>query len=150
MWRKRRKTLLVISGILYLAFGILAFFDIPGGHDQHHHTFAHNLTHLILGLVLLGITLKTRPATRQKLCFVVASLYFVIGLLGIVSGSHASLQIIPGIVEFHAGDYAVHLATGLFFLALGCFKRSDRRPPPPAKPHVPEPNLVTNSKQSLR
>ena len=124
-WRKPRKTILVASGVLYVVFGVLAFFNLPGGHADHHHTLAHNLTHIVLGLILLGITLRARPSTRQSLCFVFAGSYFVIGICGIFAGHHAMLSLIPGIVEFHAGDYGVHLATGLFFLALGFFRRSD-------------------------
>lgn len=129
MWRKRRKGVLVVAGMLYVMFGALAFFDIPGGHDEHHHTFAHNLTHIVLGLVLMGVTLKTSAAARQGLCFGFAAVYFLIGAIGLSAGRHVTLQIVPGLIEFHAGDYAVHLATGLFFLALSFFKRSSERAP---------------------
>jgi hypothetical protein len=108
-------------------FGILAFFNIPGGHDKHHHTFAHNLTHIVLGLILLGVTVSSRSAARQKLCLVFAFGYFVISFLGAIIGTHSTVVIVPGLIEFHAGDYTVHLATGLFFAALSLFKRSDQR-----------------------
>jgi cytochrome bd-type quinol oxidase subunit 2 len=130
MWRKRRKTVLVAVSLLYVLFGILAFFNIPGGHDEHHHSFAHNLTHIILGLVLFGVTVRFPPAVRQKLCVAFAFAYFIISFLGAIIGKQATLVIIPGLVEFHAGDYTVHLATGLLFAALGLLKRSDQRPVP--------------------
>lgn len=129
MWQKRRKTILVIAGMLYVLFGILAFFDLPGGHDDHHHTFAHNLTHIVLGLILFGVALGSRPAVRQKLCLVFAFGYFIISFLGAVIGPHATLVIVPNLIEFHAGDYTVHLATGLFFAALSLFKPSQRSIP---------------------
>src|SRR5918992_661263 len=130
VWRKRRKTVLLIASVLYVVFGILAFFNIPGGHDEHHHTFAHNLTHIVLGLVLFGGTVRFRPAVRQKLCVAFTISYFIISFLGAIIGKHAMLVLIPGVIEFHAGDYTVHLATGLFFAALGLLKRSDERPLP--------------------
>lgn len=126
MWRKRRKIALVIAGTLYVIFGVLAFFNIPGGHDEHHHTFAHNLTHIVLGLVLFGVAMRSGPGIRQKLCLVFAFGYFAISFLGAIIGKHASLVIVPKVIEFHAGDYPVHLATGLFFAALSLFKRSDQ------------------------
>src|SRR5215207_8582333 len=86
VWRKRRKTVLVVASILYVAFGILAFFDIPGGHDDHHHTFAHNLTHIVLGLVLFGVAMRSRPVIRQKLCLAFAIGYLVISFLGLFIG----------------------------------------------------------------
>lgn len=121
---------MVVAGFLYVVFGILAFFNIPGGHDEHHHTFAHNLTHIILGLVLFGVAVRSRPAVRQKLCVAFAIGYFLISFLGAIIGKHATLVLLPGFVEFHAGDYTVHLATGLFFAALSIVKRSDQRPLP--------------------
>jgi peptidoglycan/LPS O-acetylase OafA/YrhL len=127
MWRKRRKTLLVAAGTLYVLFGVLAFFNIPGGHDQHHHTFAHNLTHILLGILLVTVALRSRPVVRQTLCFIFAACYFLISFVGVIEGEHTMLVIVPKVIEFHAGDYGVHLATGLFFLALGAFKRSDER-----------------------
>ena len=127
MWQKRRKTILASAGALYVVFGILAFFNIPGGHDEHHHTFAHNLTHIVLGVILLGVAAGSRPAVRQKLCLVFGFGYFVISFVGAIIGKHATLVIIPGLIEFHASDYTVHLATGLFFAALSLFKRSDER-----------------------
>lgn len=118
--------MLILSGILYVVFGVLAFFNVPGGHGEHHHTFAHNLTHIVLGLTLLGLTFAFRPAWRQSLCFVFAGSYFVIGLCGALLGEqHATLRIIPGFIEFHSEDYLVHLGTGVFFLILGLLRRSD-------------------------
>ena len=128
VWRKRRKTVLVVASILYVVFGILAFFNIPGGHDEHHHTFAHNLTHIILGLVLFGVAVRSRPIIRQKLCVGFAIGYFIISFVGAIVAKHAMLIIIPRLIEFHAGDYTVHLSTGLFFAGLCLFKRSDERP----------------------
>ena len=127
MWRKPRKTILVAAGLLYVLFGLLAFFDIPGGHGDHHHTLAHNLTHITIGVALLVVTLRSRPTIRQGLCFAFAAAYAVIALTGMLAGKDGTLPIFPGLIEFHAGDYGVHFATGLFFLALGFLKRSDRR-----------------------
>ena len=127
MWQKRRKTLLIVSGTLYVVFGVLAFFNVPGGHDKHHHTFAHNLTHIVLGILLVVIAMRSRPAVRQKLCFIFAAGYFLISFVRAVVGEHTTLVIIPEVIEFHAGDYSVHFATALFFLALGVFRRSDER-----------------------
>ena len=102
MWQKRRKTLLIIAGVLYVIFGILAFFNIPGGHEAEHHTFADNLTHIILGVTLLLITLLCPAPARQILCFAFAMLYCVIGLYGTFQGKSAMFKIVPGLVEFHA------------------------------------------------
>jgi hypothetical protein len=126
VWKRKRKAVLIAAGILYLVFGLLAFFDIPGGHEEHHHTFAHNLTHILLGLVLLFFTTKTNPRVRKALCFFFAAAYSAIGLAGAFMSKAATLKVLPGIIEFHAGDYGVHLATAFFFFVLGTLKRSDK------------------------
>ena len=125
MWRKYRKTLMSFAGALYILFGILAFFGIPGGHEDHHHTFAHNITHIVLGALLLIFTWSLHAASRQVLCFVFAFGYFLIALIGALAGKHSTLPVIPGFIEFHAGDYGVHFATGIVFLTLGLLRCSD-------------------------
>jgi hypothetical protein len=122
---KKRKKLLVVAGVLYVLFGVLAFFNIPGGHDEHHHTFAHNVTHILLGILLVAAALLWPPKTRRTLCFCFAAGYTLIGMAGATLGKSATLVLLPGLVEFHAGDYGVHLATAFFFLVLGIFRRSD-------------------------
>jgi hypothetical protein len=129
---KKRKVALIVAGGLYVIFGILAFFGIPGGHEEHHHTFAHNLTHIVLGLVLLSVTLKVSSRARQWLCFSFAVGYWVIGACGALIPKTATLAIVPGIIEFHAQDYGVHFATGCFFLVLALFPA--RKPSRPFEP----------------
>jgi peptidoglycan/LPS O-acetylase OafA/YrhL len=125
MVRRKRKILLIAAGVLYIAFGILAFFDIPGGHDEHHHSTAHNLTHLILGALLLVVALRSPARVRQYLCLGLAAGYIVIGWIGLRTGHTATVALLPGLIEFHAGDYTVHLATAFVFLVLGVLRRSD-------------------------
>lgn len=127
MWRKKRKTLLLVAGGLYALFGILAFFNIPGGHDEHHHTFAHNITHIVLGVFLLLMAARTSASTRQIVCFSFTAAYLVIGAAGLLSPKSVTLTVLPGLIEFHAGDYGVHLATAFFFFVLGALKPSDQR-----------------------
>jgi hypothetical protein len=130
MVRKKRKVALILTGVLYVVFGVLAFFNIPGGHDEHHHTFAHNLTHIVLGAILLGITLQCPSRTRQLLCFTFAVGYWIVGACGALMSKTATLPIVPGVIEFHAGDYAVHLATGCLFFALALFPAAERATSP--------------------
>jgi hypothetical protein len=128
MVHKKRKKLLIVAALLYLLFGVLAFFNIPGGHGEHHHTFAHNLTHIVLGMLLLWITFRFSPSGRQAACLILAASYVFLGAYGASLGETFTIAIIPEVVEFHAGDYAVHLATGMLFLGLGTLKRSNQPP----------------------
>lgn len=118
------------AGVLYILFGIMAFCGIPGGHEDHHHTFAHNLTHIVLGSALLVFTFCCRAAMRKIVCFSFGAGYFAIAIIGAMMGAPSSLPLLPGVLEFHAGDYLVHFATGVVFVGLGLIRRSDSRPLP--------------------
>ena len=61
-----RKTVLVIFGALFIAFGVGAFFGVPGGHDVLHHTVAHNLTHIITGVLVLYAAMTGDSGTRRS------------------------------------------------------------------------------------
>jgi hypothetical protein len=117
-----RKTLLIICGVLFTAFGISAFFGVPGGHDESHHTVGHNLTHIIAGLLVLDVALVSSARGRRGFCFVFGAVYLLIGMFGVFSGRD-SLRIVPGVLEFHLEDDWIQIATGLLFVALGFLKR---------------------------
>jgi hypothetical protein len=122
-----RKALLLIFGALFIAFGIGAFFGVPGGHDASHHTVGHNLTHIIAGLLVLDVALVGSTGTRRSFCFVFGAVYLAIGLLGVFT-VRDSLRIVPGVIEFHLEDDWIQIATGLLFIALGLLKKVPARP----------------------
>ncbi|HMJ91227.1 MAG TPA: DUF4383 domain-containing protein, partial [Candidatus Acidoferrum sp.] len=123
-----RKGLLVLFGALFIAFGIAAFFGVPGGHDASHHTVGHNLTHIIAGIAVLAVAIAGTSGTRRWFCFAFGAMYLAIGLFG-VFGVSDSLRIIPGVLEFHLEDDRIQLATGLLFVALGLLKKVPRTTP---------------------
>src|SRR5688572_18924449 len=98
-----RKTLLIIFGALFIAFGISAFFGVPGGHDTSHHTLGHNLTHIVAGLAVLYAAFIGSSGTRRSFCFVFGAIYLAIGLFGVFS-VRDSLRLVPGLIEFHLED----------------------------------------------
>jgi hypothetical protein len=123
-----RKILLIIFGLLFIAFGIGAFFGVPGGHDGEHHRVAHNLTHIIAGVIVLYVALVGNSGTRRSFCFTFGLIYLAIGLFGVFSVQD-SLRVVPGLIEFHLEDDWVQMATGALFIALGLLKRGPSRYP---------------------
>jgi hypothetical protein len=117
-----RRVLLLTFGVLFIAFGVGAFFGVPGGHDASHHTVGHNLTHIIAGLLVLDVALAGSSATRRSFCFIFGALYLTIGIIGVFS-VRDSLRVIPGLVEFHLEDDWVQIGTGLLFVTIGLFKK---------------------------
>jgi hypothetical protein len=121
-----RRTLLLILGALFIAFGIGAFFGFPGAHDGDHHRVAHNLTHIIAGILILYVALVGSSGARRSFCFTFGLVYFAIGLAGVFSVKD-SLRLVPGLIEFHLEDNWVQMATGALFIALGFLKRLPAR-----------------------
>ena len=117
-----RKGLLILFGLLFMAFGVSAFFGVPGAHESSHHTIGHNLTHIIAGLLVLDIALVGTANGRRGFCFVFGAMYLLIGMFGIFS-ERDSLRIIPGLIEFHLEDNWVQIVTGLLFVGLGLLKK---------------------------
>jgi ABC-type transport system involved in multi-copper enzyme maturation permease subunit len=117
-----RKLALILSGLLFIAFGIGAFFGVPGGHDASHHTPGHNLTHILAGLLVLSIAFAGGSGTRRSFCFAFGAIYLAIGIFGIFS-VRDSLRLVPGLIEFHLEDDWVQIGTGLLFAALGLLKK---------------------------
>ena len=109
-------------------FGIGAFVGVPGSHDAEHHRLAHNLTHIIAGLVILYVAIVGGSAARRSFCFAFGAIYLGIGLLGVFS-IRDSLRIVPGLIEFHLEDDWIQMATGALFIALGLLKKVPSRYP---------------------
>src|SRR4051812_24489386 len=121
-----RKALLVLFGALFIAFGVGAFFGVPGRHDASHHTIGHNLTHIIAGIAVLAVALAGTSDSRRWFCFAFGAMYLVIGFFGMFS-VRDSLRIIPGMIEFHLEDDWVQIGTGLLFIVLGLLKKVPER-----------------------
>jgi hypothetical protein len=122
-----RKGLLVLFGVLFIAFGISAFFGVPGAHDSDHHTIGHNLTHIVAGLLILDVALVGSAATRRGFCFIFGAVYLLIGVFGVFS-VRDSLRIVPGLVEFHLEDNWIQMLTGCLFIVLGLLKKVPAQP----------------------
>ena len=119
--------MLVIFGALFIAFGVGAFFGVPGAHEASHHTIGHNITHIVAGVLVLNIALAGTPGARRHFCFMFGAIYLGIGFFGLFS-VRDSLRLIPGVIEFHLEDDWVQLATGLLFVALGLLKKAPEQP----------------------
>jgi ABC-type transport system involved in multi-copper enzyme maturation permease subunit len=119
--RHFRKALLVVCGILFVAFGVGAFFGLPGGHDASHHTIGHNMTHILAGLVVLAVAWAGSASVRRWFSFAFGAVYIAIGIFGFYSALD-SLRILPGLIEFHLEDTWILIGTGMLFTFLGLLR----------------------------
>jgi hypothetical protein len=131
-WRMKRqhvrRTLLILFGALFILFGIGAFVGVPGSHDAGHHRLAHNLTHIIAGVMIVYVALVGGSGTRRSFCFAFGAVYLAIGLFGVFS-TLDSLRIVPGLIEFHLEDDWIQMVTGALFIVLGLLKKVPSRYP---------------------
>jgi hypothetical protein len=116
-----RRSILFLFGFLFIAFGVGAFFGVPGGHDAGHHRIGHNVTHLFAGAVTLWVAFAGTSASRCRFCLAFGLAYLCLGLSGVFS-EQENLRLIPGLLEFHLEDYWVQLTTAVLFLALSLFR----------------------------
>jgi hypothetical protein len=71
---------------------------------------------------LSALILRFPAPVRQVLCFAFALVYCVIGVYGTFIGESAMFKIVPGVVEFHAGDYTNPIAGLPLSISAFCFQ----------------------------
>lgn len=120
------KTIAVWFGVVFIAVGILGFWDpvVPG--DQLFGLFAvgplHNWVHLITGLVALVAGLSSTRASRTFFQ-VFGIVYAVVAVLGFFYGNSPLL----GIMAHDWADAWLHVAIAVFALYFGYGYRARRK-----------------------
>ena len=109
------KTAAIVIGVIFLAVGILGFFPNPlvSPTGLFAVNTAHNLVHIVSGLVLLaGAYAGLGAALALKIVGVV---YAIVAILGLVSGGNMVL----GVIAMNAADHWLHVALAVVILAAG-------------------------------
>ena len=108
-----------ILGVIFLLVGILGFVmpDLLGAHLS----LAHNIIHIVSGLLALYIGLKGSAGAAKTFCLVFGLVYLLLGIAGFVAGQGADymLTILPDQLMLGKIDHAIHLLLGILFLAGG-------------------------------
>jgi hypothetical protein len=112
------RTIAFIFGILFLIGGILGFMPAYAPNGMLVGCFyvnpAHNLIHLITGIIFLVVACKGLCAT--KIFFkIFGIIYVIVALLGLYYGD----QPILGIIANNSADVGLHFVTGIIALLLG-------------------------------
>ena len=109
------KTAAIVLGVVFLAVGILGFIDNPLVSPTGLFAVnpAHNLVHIVSGLVLLaGAYTALGAATSLKIIGVV---YAAVAVLGLVTSGNMLL----GVILMNAADHWLHVALAVVILAAG-------------------------------
>lgn len=109
------KTAAIVLGVVFLAVGILGFFPNPlvSPTGLFVVNTAHNLVHLIAGVVLLAGAYSALGASLALK--IVGVVYALVAILGLVTGGNLLL----GIVAVNPADHWLHVALAVVVLAAG-------------------------------
>ncbi len=110
------KTAALVIGVVFLAVGILGFFPNPlvSPTGLFAVNTAHNLVHIVSGLVLLaGVYTGLGASLALK---IVGIVYAIVAVLGLVSGGGTMLL---GVIAMNGADHWLHVALAVVILAAG-------------------------------
>jgi len=119
------KTVCKILGVVFLLVGVCGFAapNLLGAHL----TPAHNLVHIVSGIIALYFGFAGTLSGAKTFCLVFGLVYLALGILGLVVGVGADREwSIAGILHLGRSDHFIHVLLGIIFLAGGLFtKRVD-------------------------
>src|SRR2546423_10038576 len=132
------KTICKILGVVFLLVGV-AGFVMPGLLGTHL-SFAHNLVHIISGIVALYFGFAGSLSGARMFCIIFGLVYLLLGVVGFVAGSPGAptipgmagmaadsrlWKVLPGTLELGTMDHVVHVLLGIVFLIGGFLTRAD-------------------------
>lgn len=115
------KTVCKILGVVFLLVGVAGFAkaDLLGAHLNP----AHNLVHIISGVIALYFGFAGSLSGARGFCLVFGVVYLALGLLGMVMGAPPDRIWDVGPLHLGTVDHGIHLLLGALFLAGGLFTK---------------------------
>jgi hypothetical protein len=117
------KTAAIIIGVVFLVIGILGFFNDPviGLFEVN---AAHNLVHIVSGLLILAGAMTTFGAGNTLKVFgVIYAIIAILGLLGVATTDGMLL----GFIENNDADNWLHVVLAVVILAAGFLLPDEER-----------------------
>jgi hypothetical protein len=121
---QRRKTVIMaktvakIMGLVLLLVGVLGFTHVLDSLGAHLSP-AHNLVHILSGVIALYFGFAGSLAGAKGFCIIFGLVYLLLGILGLAMGELHIGPLMLGKV-----DHGIHLIVGAIFLAGGLFTRN--------------------------
>jgi len=112
------KTVAKIMGIVLLLVGVLGFTHVLDSLGAHLSP-AHNLVHIVSGVISLYFGFAGSLGGAKTLCIIFGLVYLLLGILGLAMGELNIGPLMLGKV-----DHGIHLIVGVIFLAGGLFTKS--------------------------
>jgi uncharacterized protein DUF4383 len=115
------KTVAKILGVVLLLLGVLGFTHVldPLGAHVGPQYVAHNLVHLVSGLLAVYLGFSGSLSAAKSFCIIFGLVYLLLGVVGLAMGDLNIGPLMLGKV-----DHGIHLIPGVIFLAGGLFTKS--------------------------
>jgi len=117
----KMKTVALLTGLIFLAVGLLGFTSnsiIGESHEAIFHAdTTHNIVHIVSGLLFILFAVAV-PGYIKLFLQVFGVVYFLIGVLGLFKIGDAATTKVLGFLHVNGPDNYLHLGLGvLIFLA---------------------------------
>ena len=116
------KTVCKVLGVVFLLVGVAGFAapNLLGAHL----TPAHNLVHIVSGIVALYFGFAGTLSGAKTFALVFGVVYLALGILGLALGvGDDRMWNVAGILHFGTSDHGIHVLLGIIFLAGGLFTK---------------------------
>lgn len=115
------KTASVLIGLIFIAVGIMGFFENPIVGESNdvifHADQVHNIVHLVSGALFLLIALAA-PASAAGFMKLFGIIYLAIGIIGLVTIGSDNMGRVLGFLHVNEADNYLHIGLGIvIFLA---------------------------------
>jgi hypothetical protein len=116
------KTVCKILGFVFLLVGLLGFTQLlaPVG---AHLTPAHNIVHIVSGVVALYFGFAGSLSGARGFSLVFGIVYLALGIFGMLLGTGSDKMWHVGPLQLGTADHGIHLILGAIFLAGGLFTK---------------------------
>jgi hypothetical protein len=130
------KTLALVFGIVFILVGVLGFVPNPlvGMGALFDTNLAHNLVHLVFGIILVGCALRM-PSQSALWLKILGVVYLLIAVLGFVMVPNGGSLL--GIVETNMADHLLHVVLGVVLLVAGFVGKGGAKPMAASMPSAP-------------
>lgn len=115
------KTVCKVLGVVLLLVGI-AGFAAPGLLGAHLNP-AHNLVHIVSGVIALYFGFAGSLSAAKTLALVFGIVFLGLGILGLAMGTGETRMWMIGPLMFGTVDHGIHTLLGVVFLAGGLFTK---------------------------
>lgn len=124
------RTASVIIGIIFIAVGILGFFDNPIVYDSEtaifHANTLHNSIHIASGVLCL-IFAFSAPSSAGGFLKVFGFIYLFLGILGLINIGTSGMGEVLGFLHVNGADNLLHVGLGVVILLAGFLPKATAR-----------------------